>query len=81
MFVYRRRMPDHDRAQRQILQLLLEAHPRLIGVDEVVRRLEDVPRVEEALRVLVADGLATTLGDRVGVSRAAVRGEVLLKNA
>ena len=82
VFVYGSAMPaDYDHAQRRILQTLLEAHPRLMGVDELVSRLEDVPRVEEALRVLVADGLATTLGDRVGVSRAAVRGEVLLRNA
>jgi hypothetical protein len=33
--------------------------------------------VPEALRVLVDDGLATRLGDRVGVSRAPVRFDVL----
>jgi len=33
--------------------------------------------VREALRVLVDDGLATRLGDRVGVSRAAVRFDAL----
>jgi hypothetical protein len=35
--------------------------------------LADVPRAREALRVLISDGLATRLGDRVGVSRKAVR--------
>jgi hypothetical protein len=40
-------------------------------------QLADVPRVREALRVLVDDGLATRLGDRVGVSRAAVRFDAL----
>jgi DNA-binding FadR family transcriptional regulator len=39
--------------------------------------MADVPRVREALDVLVGDGLATKLGDRVGVSRAAVRFDVL----
>jgi len=43
----------------------------------LARRLPDVPRVREALRVLVDDGLATMLGDRVGVSRAAVRFDAL----
>ena len=51
----------------------LEAHPRLLDIGELDDRLSDVPRMREALRVLVGDGLATRLGDRVGTSRAAVR--------
>jgi hypothetical protein len=70
-------MTDHDVSQRMVLGALLDAHPRLIGVDELNARLPDVPRVREALKVLVDDGLATRLGDRVGVSRAAVRFDVL----
>jgi len=70
-------MSDHDFAQRTVLGALLRAHPRMLGVDELVAQLSDVPRVREALRVLVDDGLATQLGDRVGVSRAAVRFEAL----
>jgi hypothetical protein len=70
-------MTDPDAAQRLVLRTLLDAHPRLIGVDELTARLAHVPRVREALRVLVDDGLANRLGDRVGVSRAAVRFAVL----
>jgi hypothetical protein len=70
-------MSDHDIAQRAVLRALLETHPRLVGVDELVAQLGDVPRPREALRVLVDDGLATRLGDRVGVSRAAVRFDAL----
>jgi hypothetical protein len=70
-------MTDHDASQRMVLGALLDAHPRLIGMDELNARLPDVPRVREALKVLVDDGLATRLGDRVGVSRAAVRFDVL----
>jgi hypothetical protein len=70
-------MTDHDLSQRAVLGTLLEAHPRMLGVDELVAQLIDVPRVREALRVLVDDGLATQLGDRVGVSRAAVRFDAL----
>jgi hypothetical protein len=66
-------MPDHEAPQRLVLGALLHAHPRLIGLDELNAQLPEVPRVREALRVLVDDGLATRLGDRVGVSRAAVR--------
>jgi hypothetical protein len=66
-------MADHDLAQRVVLGALLQAHPRMLGVDELTAQLPDVPRVPDALRVLVDDGLATRLGDRVGVSRAAVR--------
>jgi hypothetical protein len=66
-------MSDHDLAQRAVLGALLHAHPRMLGIDELVSQLADIPRAREALRVLVDDGLATRLGDRVGCSRAAVR--------
>ena len=71
-------MTDSDRTQREILRTLLADHPRLIGVDELRERISGVVRLDEALRVLVADGVATQLGDRVGASRAAVRSEALL---
>ena len=70
-------MTDHDSAQRAVLGVLLQAHPRLLGLDELAAQLSEVPRAREALRVLVEDGLATQLGDRVGVSRAAVRFDAL----
>jgi hypothetical protein len=70
-------MTDPSSTQRIVLGALLEAHPRLVGIDELAAGLAGVPRVREALKVLVDDGLATRLGDRVGVSRAAVRFEAL----
>jgi hypothetical protein len=70
-------MTDYDLAQRAVLGALLEAHPRLLDVDQLDARLADVPRPREALRVLVSDGLATRLCDRVGATRAAVRFEAL----
>jgi hypothetical protein len=70
-------MTDHNVAQRAVLRALLEAHPRMLGVEQLVGLLDDVPRSREALRVLVDDGLATQLGDRVGLSRAAVRFDAL----
>jgi hypothetical protein len=70
-------MSDHDLAQRRVLGALLAAHPRLLGIDELEAQLAEVPRPREALRVLVDDGLATRLGDRVGCSRAAVRFDAL----
>ena len=73
MFVYDPPMTAYDLAQRAVLGVLLDAHPRLLGLEELDERLPDVPRAQEALRVLVGDGLATRLGDRVGASRAAVR--------
>jgi hypothetical protein len=66
-------MPDHDEPQRVVLRVLLDAHPRLLGIHELEAQLPDVPRPREALKVLVGDGLATRLGDRVGASRAAQR--------
>jgi hypothetical protein len=70
-------MSRFDSTQRAVLGVLLEAHPRLLGVDDLEAQLADMPRVHEALRVLADDGLATRLGDRVGVSRAAVRFDAL----
>jgi hypothetical protein len=52
-------------------------HRRMLGIDGLVSQLADVPRARDALRVLVDDGLATRLGDRVGRSRAAVRFDAL----
>ena len=77
MFVYAGDMIDHNAAQRAVLGALLHAHPRLLDIDELVAQVGDVPRPREALRVLVQDGLATQIGQLVGVSRAAVRFDVL----
>jgi len=66
-------MTDYDAPQRTVLAALLAAHPRLLQLSDLEAQLPDVPRVREALNVLVGDGLATRLGDRIGVSRAAVR--------
>jgi hypothetical protein len=70
-------MSYHDLAQRRVLGALLAAHPRMLGLEELEAQLADVPRAREALRVLVDDGLATRLGDRVGCSRATVRFDAL----
>ena len=53
--------------------------PATEGSEELEEQLADVPRAREALRVLVDDGLATRLGDRVGCSRAAVRFEAIAR--
>jgi hypothetical protein len=66
-------MTDHNATQRVVLDALFQVHPRMLPVDELAAQLTGVPRVREALRVLVDDGLATQLGELVGVSRAAVR--------
>ena len=71
-------MPDYNASQRQVLSALLNAHPRLVGIEELTAQLRGVPRAREALKVLVEDGLATRLGDRIGVSRAAVRFKSLM---
>jgi hypothetical protein len=43
-------MTDPDVAHRLVLGAPLDAHPRLVGIDEVAERLADVSRVREALR-------------------------------
>jgi hypothetical protein len=76
--VYTHAVTDHNLAQRAVLRALLAAHPHMLGIDELAAQLADVPRARDALRVLVDDGLATRLGDRVGCSRAAVRFDALV---
>ena len=44
----------------------------MLGIDELAE-LPNAPLVHEALPVRVDDGLATRLGDMVGVSRATTR--------
>jgi DNA-binding FadR family transcriptional regulator len=70
-------MTDPNAAQRAILDALFQAHPRMLGIDDLAAQLTEVSRVREALRVLVDDGLVTQLGELVGVSRAAVRFQAL----
>ena len=70
-------MTDPNASQRAVLKALFQAHPRMLGIEELAEELPDVARVREALRVLVDDGLATQLGELVGVSRAAVRFQAL----
>jgi hypothetical protein len=75
---------DEDRAEQSVLALLLEAHPALLSVDEIVREMTDRPdefgprdRVNNAVRDLVGSGLAHRNGSFVFASRAAVRFEEL----
>jgi hypothetical protein len=63
---------------RAILELLLEHHPGLLSIDEIVRAMTGASesfaerdRTEVALRELVAAGLANRLGSFVFASHAA----------
>jgi hypothetical protein len=53
--------------QQAVLAKLLEAHPKMLDATKLPERERD------AVRMLTQDGLATTLGDLAGASRAAVR--------
>jgi hypothetical protein len=75
---------DEDRAEQALLGLLLDAHPALLSIDEIVREMTDRAdefgprdRVNNAVRDLVASGLAHRLDGFVFASRAAVRSEEL----
>jgi hypothetical protein len=79
-----RRASDEEQAEQAVLALLLDVHPALLSVDEVVRELTDRPddfaprdRVNNAVRDLVAAGLVHRHGAFVFASRAAVRFEEL----
>ena len=77
--------PDREKAEQAVLALLLHTHPALLSVDEVIRELtadcpdEFGPRddYQNALRELVATGLAHRHGAFVFATRAAVRGDEL----
>ena len=77
LFVYARTMSDHVDAPPVALPGRRAAISRLLETDELAAQLPDLPRVDQVLRVLVDDGLATKLGDLVGASRAAVRFDAL----
>ena len=66
-------MTDPDRNQRVVLRALLDAHPRLLGLDDLGVVIPHPTEVEYAIAQLASDGLATLLGKRVGATRAAVR--------
>ena len=63
---------DADAEQRATLGSLLEHHPSLIDMDELRAELAGID-VDQAVDLLGSDGLVTRIGDRVGVTRAAVR--------
>lgn len=65
-------MSDRDFDQRAVFGVLNDEHPRLLELDELRVELTGVD-VELAVALLVNDGVATRLGGRVGLTRAAVR--------
>ena len=69
------RSPD-GRGRRQpahFLRTLFNAHPRILGLDDLGVAIPDPAAVEFAVTQLASDGLATKLGARVGATRPAVR--------
>jgi hypothetical protein len=69
-----------DMAQQAVLAILLDAHPALRSIDEVVREMTGRPdeftardRINNAIRELVGAGLAHRHGAFVFATRAAVR--------
>ena len=70
-------MNDTDGNQRTVLRALLDAHPRMLGLDDLGVAIPDPAAVEFAVTQLASDGLAAKLGERVGATRAAVRFDVL----
>jgi hypothetical protein len=71
------RMNEADHNQRTVLRALLEAHPKMLGLDDLGVAIPDPAAVEYAVTQLASDGLATKLGERVGATRPAVRFSVL----
>jgi hypothetical protein len=75
---------EQDLAEQGLLGLLLEAHPGLRSVDEILREMTDDSeefaerdRIENAIRDLVRVGLAHRHGRFVFATHAAVRADEL----
>jgi len=66
-------MGESDANERTVLRTLLDAHPRMVGLDDLGVAIPDPAAVEFAVTQLASDGLATKLGERVGATRPAVR--------
>ena len=62
-----------DLAQRVVLAYLLEQHPAMQGFDDLAIVLPDREALELAVSRLSTDGLVSRLGNRVGLTQAAVR--------
>ena len=72
-------MHDAEINQQTVLRELLEAHPRMLGLDDLGVAIPDPAAVEFAVTQLASDGLAVKLGERVGATRPAVRFRALGK--
>jgi hypothetical protein len=70
-------MTDTERNQRVVMRALLDAHPRMLGLDDLGVVIPHPADVEYAVAQLASDGLVVMLGRRVGATRAAVRFEAL----
>jgi len=66
-------MGESDANERTVLRTLLDAHPRMVGLDDLGVAIPDPAAVGFAVTQLASDGLATKLGERVGATRPAVR--------
>jgi hypothetical protein len=80
-------LPERDEAAATVLDILLNQHPSLLHLDELVwlyaggslEHQQARPIVEDALSELLASGLAHRLEGFVWVSRAGRRGVVLIR--
>jgi hypothetical protein len=75
--VYAPGATDPDFAQRAVLGALVDERPGMLSTDEVRRMLADVPDVDDAIALLVGDGVVHRIGHMLVASRAAVRAQQL----
>jgi hypothetical protein len=74
-------LPDSDEVARIILGIVLQRHPGLVAIEELVRELAhpsltqriEEPLIQDGLTELVTNGLLYRLGSFVLVTRAAAR--------
>jgi hypothetical protein len=64
---------DGKASQQRVLEALLDRHPTLVPAEVLRAELADVHDIDQALTVLISDGLVTRVGSLVGASWAAAR--------
>jgi hypothetical protein len=69
-----------DDDDRKILDHLLDRHPAMVSLDEVLA-LQGVEHAREAVERLRADGLVTQLGGLIGTTRTFRRARALVAEA
>lgn len=69
--------PSGEAAQRAVLSLVLDAHPKSLTIHDLTRELGDQDAIEQAVAALIGVGLLDREGETISPSAAALHFERL----